>query len=126
MNVPRAGRYALHKLIVAGRRATRAGGVTKAGKDRAQASALLRVLLADLPGEISLAWKALSRRGKGWVERRRGQSRAPAWSVPGRAELLCRVSQPAIKDARVARLGRACSESDGVAGDVVASSSRRR
>lgn len=67
VNVPRPGRFALHKLIVAARRRARTSGTTKAPKDRAQASALLRVLLADLPGEITLAWKALSRRGRAWV-----------------------------------------------------------
>jgi hypothetical protein len=67
VNVPRPGHFALHKLMIAGRRGLRASGATKAGKDRTQAAALLRVLLADLPGEITLAWKALSNRGKGWV-----------------------------------------------------------
>jgi hypothetical protein len=67
VNVPRPGRFALHKLIVASRRSRGALGVTKAPKDRAQASALLRVLLAELPGEITLAWKELSRRGSTWV-----------------------------------------------------------
>lgn len=67
VNVPRPGRFALHKLIVASRRgAPRSPGLAKAPKDRAQASALLRVLLAEVPGEITLAWKALRRRGKAW------------------------------------------------------------
>jgi len=65
VNVPRPGRFALHKLIVATRRGT--SGIPKAPKDRAQASALLRVLLSELPGEITLAWKALSRHGKAWT-----------------------------------------------------------
>ena len=65
VNVPRPGRFALHKLIVAARRGP--SGMPKAAKDRAQASELLRVLLAELPGEITLAWKALSRHGKAWV-----------------------------------------------------------
>lgn len=66
VNVPRPGRFALHKLLVAGRRtiATR----SKARKDRVQASGLIRVLLADLPGELTLAWKALSERGRAWTE----------------------------------------------------------
>lgn len=66
VNVPRPGRFALHKLLVAGRRtsATR----SKARKDRVQASALLRVLLADLAGEVTLAWKALSARGRAWSD----------------------------------------------------------
>jgi hypothetical protein len=65
VNVPRPGRFALHKLLVAGRRssATRA----KVMKDRLQASALLQVLLADLPGELTLAWKALVARGRTWT-----------------------------------------------------------
>jgi hypothetical protein len=67
VNVPRPGRFAMHKLIVASRRPTRSAGATKAPKDLAQAEALLRVLLAELPGEITLAWKALSRRGPAWV-----------------------------------------------------------
>ncbi|HVV50576.1 MAG TPA: GSU2403 family nucleotidyltransferase fold protein [Polyangia bacterium] len=67
VNVPRPGRFAFHKLIVAARRGTRAAGITKASKDRAQASALLQVLLAESPGEIALAWKALVRRGRAWT-----------------------------------------------------------
>ena len=65
VNVPRPGRFALHKLIVAARRGPT--GMPKAAKDRAQASELLRALLSELPGEITLAWKALSRHGKAWV-----------------------------------------------------------
>jgi hypothetical protein len=68
VNVPRPGRFALHKLIVAARRVPRAANVTKAAKDLAQAGALLQFLAAELPGEITLAWKALSVRGKAWVK----------------------------------------------------------
>jgi hypothetical protein len=68
VNVPRPGRFALHKLIVASRRGlARSPGLAKAPKDREQASALLRVLIAEVPGEITLAWKALRRRGKAWT-----------------------------------------------------------
>ncbi len=67
VNVPRPGRFALHKLIVASRRSRGTFGTTKAPQDRAQASALLRVLLAELPGEITLAWKEISTRGKAWT-----------------------------------------------------------
>lgn len=66
VNVPRPGRFALHKLIVASRRSSARSSQIKAGKDLAQASALLELLLEDLPGELTLAWKALSRRGKAW------------------------------------------------------------
>ena len=64
VNVPRPGRYALHKLIIATRRI---GPRVKANKDRLQAAALLELLASDLPGELSLAWKALAARGRAWV-----------------------------------------------------------
>jgi hypothetical protein len=67
VNVPRPGRFAVHKLIVASKRVASSASRPKADKDRAQASALLRVLLDELPGEISLAWKALAKRGRGWT-----------------------------------------------------------
>lgn len=67
VNVPRPGRFALHKLIIAGRRTGRASASSKGAKDLAQASALLRLLAEELPGEITLAWKALVRRGRGWT-----------------------------------------------------------
>ena len=66
VTVPRPGRFALHKLIVAARRRPAGGAVTKARKDLAQASALIRVLADELPGELSLAWKALAARGRSW------------------------------------------------------------
>lgn len=65
VNVPRPGRFALHKLLVAGRRTSTSKA--KARKDRAQAAALLRVLLEDAPGELTLAWKALETRGRAWT-----------------------------------------------------------
>jgi hypothetical protein len=66
VTVPRAGRFALHKLIVAARRRPTGAAVPKARKDRAQASALIRVLAEELPGELRLAWKALAARGPSW------------------------------------------------------------
>ena len=56
----------MHKLIIAARRGAAPAGPSKAPKDRAQAAALLRLLVAELPGEITLAWKALSARGRAW------------------------------------------------------------
>jgi len=67
VNVPRPGRFAFHKLVVASRRGARSSAHAKAPKDRAQAAALLRLLLLDLPGEVTLAWKALSKRGSAWT-----------------------------------------------------------
>ncbi len=68
VNVPRPGRFALHKILVAGRRGAQLVGTGKATKDRVQAAALLRVLLEDIPGEVSLAWKQLAARSRGWVK----------------------------------------------------------
>lgn len=65
VNVPRPGRFALHKLVIANRRT---GPRVKAHKDRLQATALLEVLLSDLPGELALAWKALAKYGRGWIK----------------------------------------------------------
>lgn len=66
VNVPRAGRFALHKLVVASRRSRDGGSAAKARKDLVQAAALVRVLAEDLPGELGLAWKALAPRGPTW------------------------------------------------------------
>lgn len=65
VNVPNPGRYALHKMIVSQVRQNR----TKADKDIHQAAQLCEVLLESKPGDLSLAWKALAARGKGWTQR---------------------------------------------------------
>lgn len=67
VRIPRPGRFALHKLLVARRRTPQTGGASKAAKDREQASALVELLDADLPGELELAWKALQAQGRAWV-----------------------------------------------------------
>lgn len=67
VRIPRPGRFALHKLLVASRRTPQSGGAAKAAKDREQASALVELLDSDLPGELELAWAALKDRGKAWV-----------------------------------------------------------
>ncbi len=60
VNVPHAGRYAMHKLAVA---AQRAGGDSsiKADKDRRQAQALIEVLSEQQPGALSRAANAALR-----------------------------------------------------------------
>jgi|CXWL01.1.fsa_nt_gi hypothetical protein len=58
VNVPDPSRTALHKLWTAAERPV--AMATKATKDVAQASALLSVLVEDRPGDLELAWKALS------------------------------------------------------------------
>lgn len=56
VNLPQPARLALHKLFTAESRSS--SEQAKAGKDRAQAAALLNVLAADRPGDIDLAWRA--------------------------------------------------------------------
>jgi hypothetical protein len=64
VNVPQPSRYALHKLLIAGRRKE---WEAKGRKDVAQAEALCAVLLEDLPGSLALAWEALATHGKKWT-----------------------------------------------------------
>jgi hypothetical protein len=61
VKVPAPARFAMHKLVVAGMRPATLH--TKAEKDRAQAGAILEVLVEDRPGDIPLAWKAATARG---------------------------------------------------------------
>jgi hypothetical protein len=63
VNVPQPARYAVHKLIVATRRAQTAA---KARKDIAQATALIRVLAEDQPDELARAHREAMSRGEQW------------------------------------------------------------
>lgn len=65
VNVPSPARFALHKLMVATLRPP--AFQAKAGKDLAQAAAVLAVLIEDRPGDIVLAWKSLAQRGESWL-----------------------------------------------------------
>jgi hypothetical protein len=60
LNVPRPGRFALHKLWLADKRPV--SERTKARKDLRQAAHLLEVLLEDRPEEIREAWEAVQSR----------------------------------------------------------------
>jgi hypothetical protein len=64
VNVPAPARFALHKLMVAPLRP--AAFQTKAEKDVMQASEVLATLIADRPGDVTLAWDVLQSRGKAW------------------------------------------------------------
>lgn len=77
VNVPDAARYALHKLIISGRRPLHAQ--TKAAKDRQQAAEIIEVLYEDRRGDLLLAIDALNRRPKSWGERAKvGLDKLPA------------------------------------------------
>ena len=64
VNVPQPGRYAVHKLIVATRRARTAAA--KARKDVEQAMTLIRVLAEDQPDELARAYREARNRGEQW------------------------------------------------------------
>ena len=64
VNVPQPARYAVHKLIVATRRARTAAA--KARKDIEQAMALIRVLAEDQPDELAHAYAEARNRGEQW------------------------------------------------------------
>ena len=64
VRVPTPERYALHKLIVAQRRANTSRD--KARKDIAQAETLIEALLKDHPDDLMDAWSDLTGRGKKW------------------------------------------------------------
>jgi hypothetical protein len=64
VNVPQPARYAVHKLIVATRRARTAPA--KARKDIDQAAALIRVLAEDQPDELAHLYREADARGEQW------------------------------------------------------------
>jgi hypothetical protein len=66
VNIPQPSRYAVHKLIVAARRAQTASA--KARKDIEQAAALIRVLAEDRPDELEQAFAEARDRGPSWRE----------------------------------------------------------
>lgn len=67
VNVPDPARFALHKLIVSGRR--QVFEQAKAGKDRQQAGELLAALYEDRRGDLTLAVEALNTRAAAWRTR---------------------------------------------------------
>ena len=74
VNVPDPARFALHKLILTGRRPV--AEQSKAGKDRQQAMELIEVLQEDRPGDLALAAEALCARPVVWRTRLRAQLEA--------------------------------------------------
>jgi hypothetical protein len=64
VSVPQPARYAVHKLIVATRRARTAAA--RARKDIEQAMALIRVLAEDQPDELARAYQEARSRGEQW------------------------------------------------------------
>ncbi|MDO9638366.1 MAG: GSU2403 family nucleotidyltransferase fold protein [Pseudotabrizicola sp.] len=67
VQIPRPERFAIHKLIVAERRAGR--DRIKAQKDRAQAALLIEALAQDRPDDLALAYREALAQGPKWRER---------------------------------------------------------
>lgn len=67
VNVPDPARFALHKLLVSGRR--QVFEQAKAGKDRQQAGELIAALYEDRRGDLGLAVEALNRQASAWRPR---------------------------------------------------------
>lgn len=80
VNVPDPARYAVHKLIVSQERSARERA--KAGKDVAQAAALIEYHLDRAGTPLLLAWRSASDRGKGWRRRLDGGLRAMLAHAP--------------------------------------------
>lgn len=66
LTVPDPSRYAFHKLIVSQKRGSAFN--TKAQKDIEQAALLLSILIEEQKGELKSAWRALKKKGPGWVK----------------------------------------------------------
>jgi hypothetical protein len=92
VNVPAPARLAFHKLLVAGLRAP--AFQTKAAKDVTQGCELLSVLASERPGDVAIAWEALTGRGAKWA------------SAARRGLALAAERQPALHQAIVRLLGR--------------------
>jgi hypothetical protein len=88
VTIPRAERYAVHKLIVAVDRQDQA----KSAKDIMQAETLIGALATKRPAELAAAWKVAWETGARWREKlEAGRERLPAtarqklWEVAERA-----------------------------------------
>ena len=87
VNVPAPARYALHKLVIAQRRA--ATIQTKALKDIGQAEQLVAVLLQDRPGDLVRAWKAASKQpAKFMTQLKQGMKKLPPATQSGLKKIL--------------------------------------
>ncbi len=64
VNVPDPARFALHKLLISGRR--QVFEQAKAGKDRQQAGEIIAALYEDRRGDLGLAVEALNQRAAAW------------------------------------------------------------
>jgi hypothetical protein len=88
VNVPDPARFALHKLIVNGRR--QLFEQVNAGKNRQQASEIIATLHEDRRGDLRLAVAALNKRSAVWRARlRRELAKLPEETKAAREVILC-------------------------------------
>ena len=88
VNVPDPARFALHKLLVSGRR--QAFEQTKAGKDRQQAGELLAVLHEDRREDLTLAVEAMNKRAAAWRTRLKRELAKMPDELAGARKLILR------------------------------------
>jgi hypothetical protein len=87
VNVPDPARFALHKLMVSGRR--QVFEQTKAGKDRRQAAEIIAALYEDRRGDLGLAVKALNKRPAAWrIRLKRELAKLPVELAAARTLIL--------------------------------------
>jgi hypothetical protein len=88
--IPRAERYAVHKLIVAATRREQA----KAPKDIAQAATLIQALSKHRPLELANAWQIAWDSGPKWREKlESGRERLPKEAIDALDDVLRRASE---------------------------------
>ncbi|MBS0338748.1 MAG: hypothetical protein JSS40_18490 [Proteobacteria bacterium] len=87
VNVPDPARFALHKLLISGRR--QVFEQAKAGKDRQQAGEIIASLYEDRRGDLRLAVEALNKRAAAWRARlKRELAKLPEELKPARTLIL--------------------------------------
>jgi hypothetical protein len=90
VSIPRAERYAVHKLIVAAERRDQ----VKSGKDVAQAALLIHALAKHRPMELADAWRIAWEAGPRWREKlESGRARLPNEAEATLAGTLHRASE---------------------------------
>ena len=95
VNVPDPARFALHKLILAGRRPV--AEQSKAGKDRQQAAEMIAALHEDRRGDLALAAKALGKRPAVWSARLKAQLAALPMELNEARALILRNLPASVK-----------------------------
>jgi hypothetical protein len=90
VTIPRAERYAVHKLIVAAGRREQ----TKSRKDVAQAATLIQALAKHRPMELANSWHAAWNSGPRWREKlESGRERLPKAAVDALEDVLRRATE---------------------------------